>query len=138
MTMEQAADLAECRQHRCSALSNMSRLERQYQLRRGYCPVMESGSSGHGLWMPAPLFAHKPERCPFGHSLARVKPQEISWMPCICGPAQERAEHGRGMGHLTLWCGMCSDQDHRDTVFYEPPHDLGHRPLRGWMARPDA
>jgi hypothetical protein len=22
-------------------------------------------------------------------------------MPCICDPAQERAEHGRGMGHLT-------------------------------------
>jgi hypothetical protein len=89
--------------------------------------------------MPASLFAHKPERCPFGHSLARGKPQKISWMPCICGPAQERAEHGRGMGHVTLWCGVCSDQDHRDTVFYEPPHDLGHRGLlSGWMARPDA
>jgi hypothetical protein len=33
---------------------------------------------------------------------------------------------------------MCSDQDHRDTVFYEPPHDLGHRPVSGWMTRPDA
>jgi hypothetical protein len=43
-----------------------------------------------------------------------------------------------GMGHLTTWYGMCSDQDHRDTVFYEPPHDLGHRPLNGWMTRPDA
>ena len=42
------------------------------------------------------------------------------------------------MGHVTLWCGTCSDQDHRDTVFYEPPHDLGHRGLlSGWMARPD-
>jgi hypothetical protein len=41
------------------------------------------------------------------------------------------------MGHLTLWCGTCSDQDHRDTMFYEPPHDLGHRPLSGWMTRPD-
>ena len=87
--------------------------------------------------MPGPLFAHRPEACPFGHSLARGEPQKISWMPCICRPAQERAEHGRGMGHLTLWCGTCSDQDHRDTMFYEPPHDLGHRPLSGWMTRPD-
>jgi hypothetical protein len=59
-------------------------------------------------------------------------------MPCLCGPAQERAEHGLGMGHVTLWCGMCSDQDHRDTMFYEPPHDLGHQPVTGWMPRPDA
>ena len=100
--------------------------------------VIGSGSSEYGLRMPAPLFACKPARCPFGHSLARGKPQKISWMPCICGPARERAEHGQGMGHVTLWCGMCSDQDHRDTVFYEPPHDLGHRALSGWMTRPDA
>ena len=89
--------------------------------------------------MPAPLLVRKPERCPFGHSLAGGKPQKISWMPRICGPAQERAEQGRGMGHVTLRCGMCSDQDHRDTVFYEPPHDLGQSGLlSGWMARPDA
>jgi hypothetical protein len=25
-----------------------------------------------------------------------------------------------------LWCGACSEQDYRDTTFYEPPHDLGH------------
>jgi hypothetical protein len=50
-----------------------------------------------------------------------------------------RAERGWGMGHVTLWCGICSDQDHRDTVFYEPPHDLRHSgPLSGWMTRPDA
>ncbi len=24
------------------------------------------------------------------------------------------------MGHLTLWCGTCSAEDHRDTRFYEP------------------
>jgi hypothetical protein len=88
--------------------------------------------------MPAPLFARKPERYPFGHSLARGKPQKISWILRICGPAQETAEHGQGMGHVTLRCGMCSDQDHRDTVFCEPPHDLGHRPVSGWMTRPDA
>jgi hypothetical protein len=63
-------------------------------------------------------YCRKLERRPFGHSLTRGKPQKISWMPCLCGPAQERAEHGWGMGHVTLWSGMRSDQDHRDTVFY--------------------
>jgi hypothetical protein len=43
------------------------------------------------------------------------------------------------MGHVTLWCGMFSDQDHRDTRFYEPPHQVGYtRPLSGWATRPDA
>jgi hypothetical protein len=70
--------------------------------------------------MPAPLFVRKPERCPYGHSLAPGMPQKISWLPCICGPAWEAAERGRGMGHVTLWCGTCSEQDHRDTRFYEP------------------
>jgi hypothetical protein len=88
--------------------------------------------------MPASLFKHKPEHCPYGHSLARGMPQKISWMPCICGPAREAAEHGRAMGHVTLWCGACSEQDHRDTMFYEPPHELGHSgPLCGWVMGPD-
>jgi len=88
--------------------------------------------------MPAPLFANKPEHCPYGHSLAAGMPQKISWLPCICDPAREAAERGRGMGHVTLWCGACSDQDHRDTRFYEPPHQVGHnRPLSGWATRPD-
>ena len=43
------------------------------------------------------------------------------------------------MGHLTLWCGTCSEQDRRDTRFYEPPHQVGHyRPLSGGVTRPDA
>jgi hypothetical protein len=63
----------------------------------------------------------KPERCLYGHSLAPGMPQKISWLPCICDPAREAAERGRGMGHVTLWCGKCSDQDRRDTRFYEPP-----------------
>jgi len=38
-----------------------------------------------------------------------------------------------GMGHVTLWCGTCSDQGYRGTRFYEPPHQIGHnRPLSGW------
>ena len=37
-------------------------------------------------------------------------PQRISWLPCICGPGREAAERGRGMGHVTLGCGTCSEQ----------------------------
>ena len=88
--------------------------------------------------MLALLCNHKSARCPNGHSLARGMPQKISWMPCICGPAREATEHGRGMGHVTLWCGTCSAEDYRDTRFYEPPHEVGHnRPLGGWVTRPD-
>lgn len=47
-------------------------------------------------------------------------------MPCICGPAREGAERGRGMGHVWVSCRTCHDQL-RQTTFYEPPHDLGHR-----------
>src|SRR6266568_3208583 len=90
--------------------------------------------------MPVSLFANKSKNCPYGHSLAPGMLQKVSWLPCICTPAREAAEHGdRGMGHITLWCGACSAEDHRDTVFYEPPHELGHDDLpRGWMTRPDA
>ncbi len=101
--------------------------------------LTETCSSGHDHRMSAPLFANKPEHCPYGHSLARGMPQKISWPPCICDPAREAAKHGRGMGHVTLWCGTCSAEDHRDTRFYEPPHQVGHnRPLSGWATRPDA
>jgi len=48
------------------------------------------------------------------------------------------AEHGRGMGHLTLWCGTYSARGYPDTRFYEPPHETGHNcPLSGWMTGPD-
>ena len=58
-------------------------------------------------------------------------------MPCVCEPAREAAQRGRGMGHMTLWCGKCSTSDHRSTTFYEPPHQVGHdRPLSGWVTRP--
>ncbi len=34
---------------------------------------------------------------------------------------------------MTLWCEACSEDDHRDTGFYEPPHQLGHgRIVSGW------
>jgi hypothetical protein len=72
--------------------------------------------------MSVSIFEHKPERCPFGHRLwpgmARV-----SWQPCICAPARERAERGRGMGHVWVSCEACHEQL-RDTTFYEPPHDI--------------
>ena len=89
--------------------------------------------------MSALLFAHKPEQCPYGHSLARGMPQKISWMPCICEPAREAENQGRGMGHLTLWCGTCSTEGHRDTRYYEPPHQVGYSgPVSGWMTQSDA
>jgi hypothetical protein len=79
--------------------------------------------------MPVPLFASKPQRCPFGHSLARGKPQQVGWTPCICAPAREAAGNGRGMGHLWVACGACDDE-HRETICYEPPHDISHGPER--------
>jgi len=89
--------------------------------------------------MPVPLFANRPRRCSYGHSLAPGMPQKISWVPRICGPAREAAERGRGLGHLTLWCGTCSAEDYRGTMFYEPPHEVGHSGvLSNWTTRPDA
>jgi hypothetical protein len=86
--------------------------------------------------MPVPLFANKPECRPFGHSLARGRPQKIGWMPCICGPARERAAQGQGMGHLWVCCLACSDESQRETIFYEPPHHTGHQPANSWATRP--
>ena len=40
------------------------------------------------------------------------------------------------MGHVRVTCNRCHDQL-RQTVFYEPPHDSGHRPLTGWVTGPD-
>jgi len=81
--------------------------------------------------MPVPLFANRPERCPFGHSLARGMPQSVGWKPCICAAAREGAEEGRGMGHLLITCGSCH-ADHRESVFYDPPHDIRHRAPGPW------
>ena len=44
----------------------------------------------------------------------------------------EAAGRGRGMGHVRVACTSCHDQL-RQTVFFEPPHDRGHRPLTGWV-----
>jgi hypothetical protein len=68
--------------------------------------------------MPALLFASKPERCPYGHSLAPGMPQKISWLPCICEPARE-AETGAGHGPY--------DAVVRDMQRRGPP---GHQVLR--------
>ena len=51
-------------------------------------------------------------------------------------PAREAAGRGRGMGHVRVTCNSCHDQL-RQTVFFEPPHDSGHRPLTGWVTAPD-
>lgn len=40
---------------------------------------------------------------------------------------------------MTLWCEACSTEDHRDTTFFEPPYELGHKsPLTGWAMKPQA
>ena len=45
--------------------------------------------------MPVPLFERKPQHCPFGHSLWPGQAR-VGWKPCICTPAREGAERGRG------------------------------------------
>jgi hypothetical protein len=86
--------------------------------------------------MPVSLFEHQPERCPFGHLLGPGQVQ-IGWSPCICGPAGEAADRGRGMGHVRLHCLQC-EAEGRASVFYEPPCDVRHRAQPGgWdLARP--
>lgn len=49
--------------------------------------------------MSVSMFDHKPERCPFGHSL-RPGMAQVGWQPFICEAAQEAVQEGRGMGHL--------------------------------------
>lgn len=84
--------------------------------------------------MPVSLFDNKPECCPFGHELWPGKAR-VSWKPCICVPAREAAERGRGMGHVMVTCNACHDQ-FREATFYEPAHDSGHDPLTGWVTAP--
>jgi hypothetical protein len=85
---------------------------------------MTSRWPGHDHPVSVSIFEHKPEHCPFGHQLwpglARV-----SWQPCLCAAARERAELGRGMGHVWVSCETCHEHL-RDTTFYEPPHDVRH------------
>ena len=81
--------------------------------------------------MCVPLFANRPEQCPFGHSLARGMPQRVGWKPCLCTAAQEGAERGRGMGHLWILCVACHG-DSRQSMFYEPPHDIKHHASGPW------
>jgi hypothetical protein len=86
--------------------------------------------------MSAALFEHRPESCPYGHSLALGRPMKVGWMPCVCAIAQEAAKAGKGFGHLWIWCLVCADQYHRRTMYYEPPHDAGHHPVSPWQSRP--
>jgi hypothetical protein len=48
---------------------------------------------------------------------------QVGWRPCICAPAREAGERGRGLGHLWVSCNACRDHSRR-TTFYEPPHDV--------------
>lgn len=72
------------------------------------------------------MFDHKPEYCPFGHSLWPGKAL-VSWSPCLCAPAQERT----GWGHLKVACTTCHDQ-HWQTTFYQPPNDINHHQASPW------
>jgi len=54
---------------------------------------------------------------------------QVGWRPCICAPALEASERGRGMGHLWVSCNACHEVSRR-TTFYEPPHDAGRGPRR--------
>jgi hypothetical protein len=62
---------------------------------------------------------------------------QVSWMPCICAPAREPSERGRGMGHVTMICNACH-QERRRSRFYEPAHDHGQQPLTAWSTRSGA
>jgi hypothetical protein len=75
-------------------------------------------------FVPVSIFENKPEFCPFGHRLWPGGAQ-VSWKPCLCAPAREGAERGRGMGHVWVSCRACHEQ-RRQTMFYEPPHDIRH------------
>ena len=81
--------------------------------------------------MPVPLFEHKPQHCPFGHPLWPGQAR-VGWKPCICTPAQEGAERGRGLGHLLVTCQACHAQ-RRDATFYEPPHDIRCQQAGPWL-----
>ena len=82
------------------------------------------------IFVPVSLFEYKPEFCPFGHKLWPGMAQ-VSWKPCLCAPAREASELGRGMGHVCVSCNTCHKQL-VSVVFYEPPHsDDGSRPLSG-------
>jgi len=48
-------------------------------------------------------------------------------------------DRGRGMGHMTLWCGTCSDQDHRSlTPSWTPKFQRPADSVRTEGARRDA
>jgi hypothetical protein len=42
------------------------------------------------IFVSVSMFDHKPERCPFGHSLWPGMAQ-VSWQPFLCAPAREKA-----------------------------------------------
>ena len=67
-------------------------------------------------------------------AVARQGAGELDPVHLRTGPGG--AGRGRGMGHVLVTCNRCHDQ-YRQTAFYEPPHDRGHRPFTGWVTAPD-
>jgi hypothetical protein len=100
------------------------------------CPAATpaTGAARRSTWWPhcaASLFENKPESCPSGHQLWPGKAQ-VSWTPCVCEPAREAAA---AWDNVRVACNSCHDQL-RQTVFFEPPHDRGHRRLTVWVTEP--
>lgn len=75
-----------------------------------------------------PLRNNMPAVCPRGHRLLRGE-FRLSWTPCICGPAREAAEAGRGMGHHIVICNQCHEELWHSRYF-EPPRDVSQRTVR--------
>jgi hypothetical protein len=69
----------------------------------------EDRQAGHDHLVSVSLFDYQPQHCPFGHQLWPGMAQ-VGWKPCICIPAQEANERGRGMGHLWVSCNACHRQ----------------------------
>ena len=78
------------------------------------------------IYFPLSMFDHKPERWPFDHLLWPGIAQ-VSWQPCICAPARERAEWER----LRVTCNTCHYQ-FLHTTFYQPTYDIKHYQPGPW------
>lgn len=90
-------------------------------LERRPAPLPVAAICDDGQMASVNLTAFVPSRCDWGHYLGRGGRVIVGWEPCGCPPAL--ADPARGYGHIWLRCLACK-ADGRDTVFYDPPHDL--------------